>query len=350
VRVNTVNPLSDSRWDDLVARHPQASAFHTRGWLDALARTYGYEPLVLTSSRSGEPLSNGLVLCRVESRFTGCRLVSLPFADHCEPLLARADDRKDFEVWLRHMCDHEGWRYVELRPLLSEGTADHGWHSGRRYCFHSLDLTPTLEQLFQNFHRDSLQRRIRHAEREHLSYEVGRDERLVKEFYSLVCRTRRRHGIFPQPMAWFRNLVHCMGESLQLRIARKDGTPVAGMLTFRHRSRVIYKYGCSDERFHKLAAVPFLFWRVIEESKATGATELDFGRSDTDQASLITFKDRFGSKKRNLIYVRYSPCSQEADEQPSTASWAVRAGSHLVRCLPNSILKSMGRILYRHIG
>src|SRR5580692_12257195 len=48
--IYTLNPLSDQRWDDLIARHPDASAFHQRGWLEALALTYGYEPVVFTTS------------------------------------------------------------------------------------------------------------------------------------------------------------------------------------------------------------------------------------------------------------------------------------------------------------
>ncbi|MGC1628409.1 MAG: hypothetical protein WA735_16235, partial [Candidatus Acidiferrales bacterium] len=60
VGIHTLNPLEDSRWDDLVARHPRASAFHQRGWLQALARTYGYEPVVLTTSSPIAELKNGL--------------------------------------------------------------------------------------------------------------------------------------------------------------------------------------------------------------------------------------------------------------------------------------------------
>src|SRR5271156_2192220 len=50
VTVYTVDPLLDNRWDDLVTRHPNASAFHQRGWLEALSRTYGYKPIVFTTS------------------------------------------------------------------------------------------------------------------------------------------------------------------------------------------------------------------------------------------------------------------------------------------------------------
>lgn len=95
-KIQVINPLSDNRWDDLVARPPQASAFHRRGWLEALARTYGYEPFVLTSGPAGETLRNAVVLCRVSSWITGTRLVSLPFADHCDPLL---NDPTDYLVF-----------------------------------------------------------------------------------------------------------------------------------------------------------------------------------------------------------------------------------------------------------
>ncbi len=88
-----------------------------------------------------------------------------------------------------------------------------------------------------------------------------------------------------------------MGRKVQIRLARKNGTPIATMLTLEHRSSVVYKYGCSDEKFHHLDGMPFLFWRLIEETKASGAEKIDFGRSDLDNEGLITFKDRLGTRR-----------------------------------------------------
>jgi hypothetical protein len=126
------------------------------------------------------------------------------------------------------------------------------------------------------------QRRIRRAEKEGLSYEVGSGQ-LLESFYRLLLITRRRHRLVPQPRAWFRNLLECMGNKAQITLARKDGIPVAALFTLRQRSTVMYKYGCSDDVFHNLAAMPFLFWKLIEDSKQSGATTLDLGRSDLDQ-------------------------------------------------------------------
>jgi hypothetical protein len=346
VSVHIINPLSDSRWEDLVARHPRASAFHQRGWLEALARTYGYEPMVLTSTPAGQPLSDGIVLCRVSSWITGTRLVSLPFADHCALLLNHLGQSVEFVDWLRAECDRQRWSYVELRPLLPVQEARSGLQQDRSYCFHELDIRPSLEQIFRGLHKASIQRRIQRAEKERLSYEGGRSRQLVDEFYRLLLITRRRHQLLPQPRTWFRNLVKCMGEGIEIKLARKNDTPVAAILTLRHRATVVYKYGCSDQRFHHLGAMPFLFWRLIEQSKESGAEEIDFGRSDLDNESLVVFKDRFGTTKKLLTYYRYS----NPERRKAKIRWDSQALRQLFSMLPDAAFSTAGRILYRHMG
>jgi CelD/BcsL family acetyltransferase involved in cellulose biosynthesis len=346
VTIHVVNPLSDNRWDDLVARHPKASVFHGRGWLEALSRTYGYEPLVLTSAPPGRPLSDGIVLCRVSSWITGTRLVSLPFADHCEPLVDDLGNSQEFMNWLRAECDRQRWKYVELRPLVSNENLKCRLPNGLSYCFHTLDLARALSEIFQGFHKDSVQRKIRRAEKAGLNYDAGRSERIIEEFYGLLLKTRRRHQLFPQPRVWFKNLFACLGENVQIRVARKEDVPIAAMLTLRHRSSVVYKYGCSDEKFHNLGGMQLLFWRLIEESKTFGAAELDFGRSDMDNEGLVTFKDRFGTKKKLLTYVRYPQAKKEA----AAVRWGMRAARQMFSILPDTISPAAGKILYKHIG
>jgi lipid II:glycine glycyltransferase (peptidoglycan interpeptide bridge formation enzyme) len=211
---------------------------------------------------------------------------------------------------------------------------------------HTLDLRPTLEQIFLSLHKDSTQRRIRRAEREGLGYETGRSKQLVEEFYSILVMTRKRHQVPPQPRAWFRNLLECMGDKLQIRLARKNGTPIAALLTLRHRSSVVYKYGCSDERFHHLAGMPFLFWKLIEESKASGVQEIDFGRSDLDNHGLITFKDRFGTTRKLITYLRYP----QAATLKTTSRWGSQTIRQIFSIVPDALLPTVGRVLYRHIG
>jgi CelD/BcsL family acetyltransferase involved in cellulose biosynthesis len=344
--LNIIDPLADKRWDDLVARHPSSSAFHRRGWLESLKQTYSYEPFVLTSAPPGESLTDGIVACRITSWLTGTRLVSLPFADHCEPLFSDSGDKLLLSNRLVQECTGQHCKYMEFRPLHTPAYLGIEFQPSESFYFHELDLAPSIEQLFKGLHKDSIQRKIRRAEKEQLSYEVGRTDEIIESFYNLLLQTRRRHSLPPQPKNWFRNLAKNMGDALQIRVARKNGIAIAALLTLRHRTTIIYKYGCSDEAFHQLGGMPFLFWKLIEEGKATGAERIDFGRSEMENEGLVAFKDKFGTTKRILTYYRY-PRSQKQ----SAHAWG---GSGLARrvfsILPDGVLSAAGKVLYRHIG
>lgn len=115
-----LDPLSDSRWNNLVAIHPKASAFHQKGWLEALAKTYGYRPLAITSTPPGQPLSDAVVFCEVRSWITGNRLVPLPFTDHSEPLFDGDIPAAEFLAWMRAQLRRHNLKYVEIRPASAE--------------------------------------------------------------------------------------------------------------------------------------------------------------------------------------------------------------------------------------
>ena len=346
MQLYSLDPLTDSRWDDLVASHPKASAFHRKGWLRTLAATYGYRAMALTSAPPDERLSDGLVFCEVRSSVTGNRLVSLPFSDHSEPLLNESGTSFDLTEWMRTECSQHKWRYIELRPLYWEKRSHSALTASQSFWVHTLDLTRSLGQIFCDLDKDCVQRRIRRAEREKLSYERGCTEELLNDFYRLLMITRRRHRILPQPRVWFRNMIAFMRPDIEIRLVRKDSTPIAAILTLTHRRTVIYKYGCSDGKFHYLAGVPFLFWKLIEESKAAGAEQIDLGRSDLENKGLIRFKDELGAARRRLTYLRYP---ESTSAKYMTAPDLPRARG-LFSVLPDAVSSRAGWLLYRHIG
>jgi hypothetical protein len=92
--------------------------------------------------------------------------------------------------------------------------------------------------------------------------------------------------------------------------------------------------------------MPLLFWRLIQESKRFGAAELDLGRSDLDNEGLVTFKDRFGTTKKSLVYLRFPQIKREK----IAARWDVRVIKQVFSFLPDTMLPAAGSILYRHIG
>lgn len=344
--VHVLDPLTDSRWPGFVERHSAASVFHSRGWLRALQMTYGYEPLAVTTSRPTEPLTNALLCCAVRSWVTGDRVVSLPFTDHCEPLVENIEQLQAFCDHLETLRKVQGWKYAEMRTSRASLGVAEWFRECTVYQWHRLDLRTSLDALFRGFHKHCIRRRIRHAERQGLRYEEGHNESLVRSFYDLIVLTRSRKHLPPQPLEWFHNLVACMGKDLCIRIAFKGDHPIAGILTMSHGKIMYYKYGGSDARCNHLGATPMLFWQAIQAAKSSGMEELDLGRSDVENRGLIRFKERWGAQGVRLTLWR-SPAEEVS---PSLERLKMRLAKTVCASVPYKVLVLAGRLVYRHIG
>jgi CelD/BcsL family acetyltransferase involved in cellulose biosynthesis len=340
-----IDPLRDPRWQGFVEWHADSSAFHRVEWLRALHSCYGYAPRALTLTPPGSPLENGLLFCEVRSSLTGNRLVSLPFSDHCEPLVGHPEELEVLLSAAAEKIDAKRWKYFEIRPLLRVPGLESGMTISENFYFHRLDLRPSEQTLFKRFHKDSVQRKVRRAEREGLRCEEGFSDLLLRSFYRLLVVTRRRQGLPPQPLKWFRSLIACMGTNVKIRVAFKGETPLAGILTISHKRTLIYKYGCSDSRFHNLGGMALLFWNAIQDAKANGMEDLDMGRTGTENAGLATFKERWGAERSTVTYWRF-PIQSAHSKSESLIKYA----SRFVPLAPNASLELLGKLLYRHIG
>lgn len=325
--------------------------FHATSWLEALRRTYKYEPIVYTNAPPGQELNDGIVFCQVKSWLTGRRLVSLPFSDYCEPLLSDPESSKAIFGTLRKDSTQQHWEYVEIRPLeVLNGTAGQ-FDPLETYCLQELDLTPDIETLFRSFHKDSVQRKIKRAAREELKYSEGKSEELLRHFYGLLMLTRRRHSLPPQPLTWYRNLIDCFGDALKIRVAYKGRVPVAGIVTLQYKNKMVFKYGCSDPAWNKLGGTHLLFWNSIQEAKAKGLQAFDLGRSELRNTGLITFKKRWGAARVDMTYLKYSPLHSSpglVSFEPD--NWKVRMARKVFSHAPSRVLSVVGALCYRHIG
>jgi lipid II:glycine glycyltransferase (peptidoglycan interpeptide bridge formation enzyme) len=286
------------------------------------------------------------VFCRIDSWLTGRRLVSLPFSDHCEPLVDSPEVLQELLNSLEHESEKENFRYIQIRPLNPIAERQSNFGQGERFWFHKIDLRPTLKELFDNFHKDCVQRKLRRAERENLSYEEGCSEILLKKFYDLLLRTRRRQQLPPQPLKWFRSVLRNLANGAKIRVASKDGRPVASILTLSYKNVLVYKYGCSDASQHQVGGIQHLFWCTIRKAKEDGILEFDLGRSEYNNQGLVTFKDRWGSMRSTLTYWSCPPQRPYGVD----SKWTTRVAKQILSRAPNTLLTVAGNLLYRHVG
>jgi folate-dependent phosphoribosylglycinamide formyltransferase PurN/CelD/BcsL family acetyltransferase involved in cellulose biosynthesis len=350
IPVHAIDPLQDPRWGAFIEEHPRASVFHTIPWLNALQRTYKYKPTVYTTSPGGVCLQNGLVFCSVESWVTGRRLVSLPFSDHCEPLVDSPKEMDSILSYLQAYRRSGDWKYIEIRPVDSRlfgASKQEGFQPSKEYYQHSIDLRPPDGELFRRFHKSSVQRRIRRAEQAGLACECGRSSALLRKFYQLMLMTRRRHHLPPQPEGWFRNLAECMGDALEVWVASLENRAVASIITLRFKNTLVFKYGSSDSAYHRFGPVPLLLWRAIQQAKSNGVQVFDLGRSDYYDKGLVVFKDRWASTRSLLTYWKFpAPAAGLLVDEGREFKLA----KQFFGFLPQFVQKAVGEILYRHIG
>jgi len=346
--IYTIDPFSDARWPEFLERSSDASVFHSTGWMEALRRTYGYTTTVYTTTPPNRDLDDGVPFSMISSMLTGKRLVSVPFADHCQPLFSSKDASREILDEVTQGARKIGCRYVELRPIVRQVGSDApspDFGVSEDFAFHEVDLTPDIEQIYSGFHKTAVKQMIGRAERDEVRCEVGTGEDVLIPFYSLMIKTRRKHQLPPQPISWFRNLIACIPGGVTIRVAFKDTVPIAATLTLSFKSIDCHKYSCSDPAFTSLGGTALLMWKAIQDGKTRGATVYDLGRSDRSNDGLVKFKERWGGSASSVVYYRNPiPASNS-----SGGGLQERLGGLLAR-LPDAALVRVGSILYRHMG
>lgn len=348
--MRTLDPLTDPGWRELVLRDERASAFHTPEWLRALQRTYGFTPVAYTTDGARGELRSAVPFCAVASWLTGRRLVSLPFSDHCEPLVDGAAGLGEILGHVAAEARRSGWRYVQIRPRSGAATGAPGFQHEEGSYHHALDLRPDLDALFDGIKKNN-QKDIRRAERSALRHVVGRDGAFVRAYFALHVMTRSTQGVPPQPFAWFQNLAQCMGDRLDIHLLLQDDTPIAGLVTILFRDQLMWKYSASDRVRDPTGLGKSLMWQSIRRAKEQGAATVDWGRCDAANLGLAEFKERWGARRSELSYLRYPEVTADRlpADRPRSHLLAGAARSIIPR-LPPSVLAMAGRFAYRHVA
>jgi CelD/BcsL family acetyltransferase involved in cellulose biosynthesis len=345
IEVATVDPLYDpTDWDRRVYSHPQFNFFHTAAWAKVLCKTYGHTPLFLHVTHARESLAL-LPFMEVNSLFTGRRGVSLPFSDFCEPLVFGGWGKEELMETLLELGRSRKWRYFELRGGAK--TLPSSAAPSVKYYGHKLDLTVGVEELFGRF-ESSVRRAIRKAEKSGLAVEATNTREAMRDFYQLHARTRRRHGLPPQPLSFFLNIhEEVIKAGLGFITLAKSGTRlVAGTIFFHSGGAALYKFGASDERIQEFRGNNLVMWEGIKRLVGIGLKTLHFGRTSLNNDGLRRFKLSWGTEEELIEYFRFAIRADMWVNSPDNA----RAFHNRLFCrLPLPINRLAGALIYPHL-
>ena len=337
-----INPSDDPDWDARVQSHPHYSFFHGAAWARVLQATYGFTPLYLTHRASGGILSL-LPLMEVRSWLTGRRGVGLPFTDDSEPLCSDGNSLKELFLRAVEQGKKRGWKSVECRggrELLENATASLAFYG------HRVDLEPDEDRLFARLD-SSVRRAVRKAEKSGVTTEVSRSAEALKTFYRLQCRTRKKHGLPPQPFAFFQNIYqHILARNLGVIItASHQDRPIAASVYFQLGPRAIYKFGASDENFQQFRGTNLVMWEAFKWHARHNARTLHLGRSSIWNDGLRRSKLGWGAHEERIEYFKYDLRQERfVTDRDVSSGWHTR----VFRRMPVGLSRLLGAVLYRH--
>lgn len=339
-----ITPLDAKNWGRALALLDESTLFLCQYWLPLLSKAYGYRPSLL-AGETGEGLAGALPMAEVSSRLTGRRGISLPFIDFCDSFLIEEASFRDLYFFCIEVGKKRGWKYFELRggtELIGNCEPSLSFYS------HTLDLEKSASELFASL-EPAARRAIRKARKDGVTIERSNEASAVEVFYGLQCKTRKRHGLPPQPIRFFRllhELIIQEGKG-QVITAKHSGIPVASAIYLEHGKIVHYKYGASDAKYQRLRGNNLVMWDAIEHYSEKGMKELHMGRNSIRAEGLRKYKLRWGTRESTKHYHRYDLVQDKAVRMVDHVyGWH----NSIFRWLPNPIVRMAGSLIYRHIA
>jgi hypothetical protein len=344
IAVHFVEPSSDPTWNQRLSSLPGFTFFHTAEWCRILKHAYGFRPCYVVAEERGA--SSGLLpLIEVDNWPKGRRGISLPFTDKCSALSADSRVTQRLFEGAMHEGRCRGWKYLELR-----GTSQRPAETEPSLSFyeHHLALNRDEGRMFSRLN-SGVQRSVRKAVKSNVAIDIATGFEAMRTFYRLHGKTRRKHGVPPQPFSFFESISRDIIEPGHgfIATARVNGQAIAAAVFFHFGTNAIYKFGASDERFQQLRGNNLVMWEAIRWLAGHGFTHLDFGRTSLSNEGLRRFKLGWGAVEGRLNYYKYDMGSGELMfEEDRASGWHTR----VFNMLPLVVARCIGKFLYHRIA
>jgi len=343
IEVRPLRPEDRQQWQAYVCRHPRATVFHQRQWLEAVAHTYRHSPFHLVA-RQANHVVGVLPLFLVKSLFVGRVLISVPYATYGGILAETPEITAKLAYKAKTLCKELNVNYLELRHRDPNGL---NLPEIDRYDTFRKELPRRLEEVPTH-----LPRKARAAARKGLR-EMGEDcttfgGDLLEIVYDLYARTLRRLGSPSYSLQLFHALRREFGNDCLCTVVWDHGKPVAGVVSFIFRDEIVPYFSGSTKRGAARGANNVMYLRLMEWAVERRLRWFDFNRTRRDNPGPHAFKRHHGFRPARLHYQVFSPGVKKLPNlSPSNRTYAL--AGRLWRKMPLWLTRHAGARITRWI-
>lgn len=339
--VHALTEADYARWDSFVLECPEASFFHRAGWQRVIARSFGHRTHYLFATRDGA-IKGVLPLVEIRSRLFGHSLISNAFCVSGGPVATEEGARAVLDAKAEEILKECGAQYLEYRNPPKSKDA---WSSRvGLYAGFSGPLPAAEDANLKQIPRKQ-RAVVRKAIESDLAWEI---ENSVDRLYDLYALSVRNLGTPVFGKAYFANLLETFAPDCDVLTISSGGTPVASVLNFYFRDRVMPFYTGSVPGARRLGANDLMYWRLMRHAAARGCTVFDFGRSKVGTGP-YDFKKNWGFVAQPIVHQFLMRAGGQVPEN-NPLNPRYRLMIALWKRLPLFVANRVGPLIVRNIG
>ncbi len=328
-------------WDDYVNNHPHGTIFHLTAWKRVVEKTFGHKShYLLAGNDTG--IQGVFPVFEIKSLLFGHSFISVPFAETGGILADHPNTALSLLDRVSGLCLQQNAACVELRNTQALPDLE----SKDLYYNFSKEIFPDHEQNLLAIPRKS-RAMVRKALKNGLTSETG--HHLMPEFYDLLSLNFHRLGTPIFHRSLFKNLLGEFGTDSDILIVRNtQGIPIAGVLYFVFKDRMMPYYAGSDFSYRQLGPNDFMYWELMRLAVDRGLCIFDFGRSKIGTGS-FKFKKHWGFEPKPLAY-QYILSQGHDMPNLSPANPKYQRKIELWRKMPLALTRFIGPYLSKYLA
>lgn len=352
IEIEYLSNDNEDVWGDFSEKESHAGVWHTLEWRDVLADEYGFKPQYIMAKDRGE-VCGILPLFQIKSPITGNRVGSLPFSYHCGPVATSDEAYLSLIGEAQHISDGLGCKYLEMKMLgkLPDAVVKKGNLIENRYFNTSiLDLSSNPDDNWKKLDSRRTRWAVNKAVRSEVQIRTETDLSDLKAHHKLKIQTRKKHGSPAPSLKFFKSIMDKFEDKgmVKLWVAEHEGQVISTLMFYTYKDVVMPAYIASDDAYNSFMPNNLLYWKSIEWGCNNGFKYFDFGRTEPNNETLLSFKRKWGCNNFKIPYYYYpnQPNLMSQNRNDSKTSFI----RNNWKKMPDSVLEILGPRLLKHVG
>lgn len=336
------SPTAPSGWDEYIARHPRATAYHRAKAVSIGATAFRLRTTYLTALTDATVVGV-LPLVEQSSRLFGRYLVSLPFMTYGGVLADSSEIAAALAARASLEAQARGAAHVELRHTVAIPELRFAERLDKVSMILQL---PNSEQALSKQLGAKLRSQIKRGEREEIELVWGGSE-LIRDFYKVFAPAMHALGTPVYPRRFFDVVYDALRDVSEILIVKMRGRPHAVAFLVNHGATMEVPWAVASPEAKHASVNMRMYWELLTRSIRKGVAAFDFGRSTVDSGT-YRFKAQWGAEPHQLHWHYWLPAGAAVPKLNQSNPKYARA-AEIWRRLPLWCANTLGPYIIRNL-